>query len=188
MATIKELREEVKRVTMEVNRRLVDYYEEGKNVKILDKEIEYLKGISGTSSRKTFLSMNTHRKNKAGLMAQLSQLRQFLQWDRYTPAARAETADRARRAYKSYKRNTGSRMKFKTYNKAVTIAGSLGQKIIEIFGSDQVIEMITDAIRSRKSPQKIIESFEKVLKQNKGKAKSPEDYIDDWYATMRLGD
>ena len=79
-------------------------------------------------------------------------------------------------------------MKFKTYNKAVTIAGSLGQRIVEIFGSDQVIEMITDAIRSRKSPQKIIESFEKVIKQNRGKAKSPEDYIDDWYATMRLGD
>lgn len=188
MATIKELRQEVKRLTMEVNQRLIEYYEDGKRVKVLDKEIDYLKQISGTSSRKSFLSMNTHRKNKAGLVAQMSQLKQFLKWDIYTPEAKRTKEKSARRAYKTYKRNTGTRMKFKTYNKAVTIAGSLGQKIVEIFGSDQVIDMITEALRSHRKPGDIINAFEKVLKENRGKAKSPEDYIDDWYAQMRLGD
>ena len=186
--TIKELRAQIREETMNINRRLVEYYEDGKRTKILDREIEYLKDISGTSAGKSFLSMNTHRKNKAALTAQLSQLRQFLKWDIYTPSAKREKEATARRAYKTYKRNTGTRMKFKTYNKAVTIVGSLGQKIVEIFGSDQVIDMVTEAIRSGRKPGEIIDAFEKVIKSNKGKAKSPEDYIDDWYGMMRLGD
>lgn len=186
--TIKELRAQIRQVTMDINKRLVEYYEDGKRVKVLDREIDYLKDISGTSAGKTFLSMNTHRKNKAALTAQLSQLRQFEKWDIYTPTARREKEATARRAYKTYKRNTGTRMKFKTYNKAVTIVGALGQKIVEIFGSDQVIEMVTEALRSGRKPGEIIDAFEKVIKANKGKAKSPEDYIDDWYSMIQLGD
>lgn len=181
--TIKELRAQIRQETMQVNKRLVDYYEEGRSVKILDKEIEYLKKITGTSSDKTYISMNTHRKNKAALSAQLSQLRQFQEWDIYTPEAKRLKAESRRNAYASYKSNTGSKIHFKTFNRAITIAGSINQKMFDIY---QMMDMITEAFNKNKDPKKIIAAFEKVVKQNKQKGKTAEDYVDDWYKIMRL--
>ena len=114
--TIKELRAQIRQATMDINRRLVSYYEDGKQTKILDREIDYLKSITGTAQGKAFLSMNTHRKNKAALATQLSQLNQFKEWDIYTPEAKRIKAESRRNAYASYKRHTGSKIHFKTFN------------------------------------------------------------------------
>ena len=65
--TIQELRKAIKRQTEVINERLIEYYEADGTDKLVNKEIEYLKTVTGTSSRKVYLSMNTHRKNKAEL-------------------------------------------------------------------------------------------------------------------------
>lgn len=181
--TIKELRAQIRQATMDINRRLVSYYEDGKQTKILDREIDYLKSITGTAQGKAFLSMNTHRKNKAALATQLSQLNQFKEWDIYTPEAKRIKAESRRNAYASYKRHTGSKIHFKTFNRAITIAGSINQKMFDIY---QMMDMITEAFNKNRDPKEIIKAFEQVIKQNKQKGKTPEDYIDDWYRIMRL--
>ena len=188
MATIKELRAQIKQETMNVNQRLVEYLDTGKRYKIVDKEIEWLKQTTGTASNKAFLSMNTHRKNKAELELQLSSLKQFQQWDIYTPYAKRENQTAARRAYQTYKRNTGSRIKFKTYNKAVTILGALSSKIGGLLSqiSEDVKEQIETVMAKKRSPKQIISAWEQVMAENKNQGKSPEDYLDDVQAKLRL--
>ena len=181
--TVKELRAQIRQETMDINRRLISYYEDGKRTKILDREIDYLKSITGTAEGKTYISMNTHRKNKAALSAQLSQLRQFKEWDIYTPEAKRIKAESRRNAYAAYKRHTGSRIHFKTFNRAITIAGSINQKMFDIY---QIMDMVTVALSKKKDPKEIVKAFEKVVKQNKKKGKTPDDYVDDWYKIMKI--
>ena len=189
MATIKELRAQIKQETMKVNQRLVEYYDAGKRYKILDKEIEWLKQTTGTSANKAFLSMNTHRKNKSALVLQLSTLRQFQQWDIYSPYAKRENQEATRRAYQSFKRNTGYRMKFKTFNRSVTIVGAMASKIGAMISeiSEDVRDVVEEAMANGRKPQDILKAWDKVMEANKEKAKVPEDYVDDFYAMLGLG-
>ena len=192
--TIKELYAAIKQETMNVNRRLIDYYEEGKPVKVLDKEIETLKQISGTGKNKNYLSLNLHRKNKNQLTAQLNFLKQFQQWDVYTPEARREEEARARRAYRSFKQKPGRKqIKFKTYRRAVTILGSLSDRIINNFGSEQILAMVEYAFSKKadvgdmfKAFESVLSEFEQAAKDGTGTPKTPEDYVDRWYQIMNL--
>lgn len=184
--TVKELRAQIRAATMDINQRLSEYYEGGKGYKAVDREIKFLKQTTGTSQGKAFLSMNTHRKNKAALQAQLESLKQFQRWDVYTPTAKKAVEKKARASWKTYKRNTGSRMQFRTYKKAVTIMGAIGDKIYQFFGSDQPMEMLEEAFRNGKKPAQIIKAFEQVIKEYNGKQKSTEDYVDRWYDILRM--
>ena len=184
--TIKELYAAIKQETMNVNRRLIDYYEEGKPVKLLEKEIKVLKDVSGTADSKRYLSLNLHRKNKNQLTAQLNFLKQFQQWDKYTPEAKREAEAKARRAYKTFKRNYGSRMKFKTYKRAVTIIGSLSDRIINSFDSKQLMPAIEYAFNKGKKQAEMFKAFEQVLDEFEDSGKTSEDYIDRWYQILNL--
>ena len=61
--TIKELRAQIRQETMDINRRLISYYEDDKRTKILDREIEYLKRMTGTAEGKTYLTINEKKSN-----------------------------------------------------------------------------------------------------------------------------
>lgn len=184
--TIKELRAQIRAATMDINQRLSEYYEGGKGYKAVDREIKFLKQTSGTAQGKAFLSMNTHRKNKAALEVQLENLKQFQRWDVYTPTARKAIEKKARQSWHTYKRNTGSRMQFRTYKKAVTIMGAIGDKIYSFFGSDQPMDMIENAFRQGKKPAEIIKAFEQVIKEYDGKQRNTDDYVDRWYEILRM--
>ena len=185
--TIKELYKAIKEETMNVNKRLVSYYEDGDRSKLVDKEIAILKDVSGTSQKRPYLSLNLHRKNKNQLIAQLNFLRDFQSWDILTPEGRRIENERAYRAYKSFKENRPNKnLKFKTYRRAVTILGSLSSRIIDNFNSNQIIEAVEVAFQKGRKVKDIIQTFEKVDAEFKKKAHDPEDYIDEWYRQMKL--
>ena len=185
--TIKELYAAIKRETMNVNARLISYYEDGKKSKLVDKEINILKQVSGTAKRKPYLSLNLHRKNKTQLTAQLNFLRDFQKWDKMTPEGRRIEEERARRSYQSYKQDrTGVNIKFKTYRRAVTILGSMSAAMITSFNSEQILEAVEYAFQQGKSVDTIIQTFDRVFNENKGKGMTSEDYIDEWYRQMNL--
>lgn len=185
--TIKELYAAIKRETMNVNARLVSYYEDGKKSKLVDKEINILKQVSGTATRKPYLSLNLHRKNKTQLMAQLNFLRDFQKWDVVTPEGRRLEKERARQSYRSYKSTRpGKHIKFKTYRRAVTILGSMSAAMITSFNSEQILEAVEYAFKEGKSVDEIIQTFDRVYNESKGKGFTSEDYIDAWYRTMNL--
>lgn len=185
--TIKELYKAIKAETMNVNKRLVSYYDEGKTSKLVEKEIAVLREVSGTAKSRSYLSLNLHRKNKNQLIAQLNFLRDFQQWDVMTPEGKRENEIKARQAYKTYKQNRPyKKLKFKTYRRAVTILGSMSSRIIESFNSEQILEAVQYAFNKGKKVDAIISTFERVYNENKNLAKTPEDYIDDWYRQMKL--
>lgn len=176
--TIKELHAAIKEQTIEVNKRLVEYYEAGGNDKLVNKEIQYLRDVTGTSNRSSFISMRTHRKRKAELEAQLSELRYFNEWDIFTPRGMAERTRREQQAWRSYKRNTGSRLQFDTWRKMVTIMGTIGKDIFNQFGGSYS-NVIEEAVRKGRKPGEVINTLQQVVKDNEGKGKSTTDYLDD---------
>ena len=98
---VKELQEAIRQQTMAINERLVEYYEKGAPDKLVNKEITYLKEITGTSQKSNYISMRTHRKTKMELEMQLNELRYFENWDIFTPKGQME---RSRSSMKSYRK------------------------------------------------------------------------------------
>lgn len=185
--TIKELYAAIKRETMNVNARLVSYYEDGKKSKLVDKEINILKQVSGTATRKPYLSLNLHRKNKTQLIAQLNFLQDFQMWDKLTPEGKRVEKERARQSYRTYLENRPNKhIKFKTYRRAVTILGSMSASMISSFNSEQILEAVEVAYKEGCTVDKMIQTFDKVYNEFKNKSNTPEDYIDEWYRQMNL--
>lgn len=166
--TIKELYKEIKYQTSLVNKRLNEYYETGKRSKILDREISELRRFTETSNKSPYIAMRLHQKNKQQLTAQLSALKQFQEWDVYTPTAKRESEIKARQAYKTFKRNHDTRMRFKTYKRAVNIIGSLSDAIINSFDSNQLMENIETAFREGYKVRDIYTALEQTMKELEG--------------------
>lgn len=185
--TIKELYKEIKYQTSLVNKRLNEYYESDKTSKILEKEIDELRRFTETSSKSPYIAMRLHQKNKQQLTAQLSALKQFQEWDVYTPTAKRESEIKARQAYKTFKRNHGSRMRFKTYKRAVNIIGSLSDAIINSFDSNQLMENIETAFREGYKVRDIYNALEQTMKALDGTgATQGEDYTDMFFELLSM--
>lgn len=182
--TIKELYKEIKTATMEVNKRLVEYYESDKRKKIVDKEISILKDISGTSQKSSYLAMRLHHKNKNQLIAQLNYLKNFQQWDIYTPMAKRERETKTRARYESFNSNSTTKMSYIEYKRTTNIIGSLASNIIDSFGSDNIMDMLDYAYKNNRKFSDAIKAFEQVMNEYESGGKSSEDYIDRWYQLM----
>lgn len=183
--TVKELHEAIRQQTQEVNKRLIEYYEAGGTDKLVNKEIDYLKSVTGTSGRSNYISMRTHRKKKAELELQLSELRYFNEWDIFTPRGQAERTRREQQAWRAYKRNSGSRLQFDTWRKMVTIMGTIGKDIFNQFGGSYS-NVIEEAVRKGRKPGEIINTLKDVVKDNEGKGKSTTDYMDDLISRLDI--
>lgn len=185
--TIKELHAAIKAQTMDINKRLVEYYEAGTKNKLVEKEIEFLKEVSGTSQKSSYISMRTHRKNKAELELQLQELRYFGEWDIFTPGGQAERTSRELRAYRSYKKNHKSNLSYESYRRMVNILGTAGEDVLKQFGnSDDKAGAVEEAVRKGKKSGTIMKTLRKVYDKNKGAQKSSQDYIDDLRAELDL--
>ena len=183
--TIPELRKAIKRQTEVINERLIEYYEADGTDKLVNKEIEYLKTVTGTSNRKVYLSMNTHRKNKAELELQLAELRYFNEWDIFTPQGMAERTQREKKAWRSYKRNSGSRLQFETYRRMVNIMGTIGYDMLKQFGGSYS-DAVEEAVKKGRKPGAIKEAMEKIIAKNKNKQLSDRDYFDQLVAELDI--
>jgi len=183
--TVKELHAAIKEATQSINQRLIEYYESGTPNKLVDKEIAYLKTVTGTSERRPYLAMRTHRKNKAELQAQLSELQYFNEWDVFTPEGRRQRKQRELRAWRSYKRNSGSSLHYETWRKMVNIIGTIGKDILQQFGGSYG-NKIEEAVRKGRKPGAIVRAMKEVVNENKGAGKSDTDYLDDLIKKLDL--
>lgn len=183
--TVKELHEAIREQTQEVNKRLIEYYEAGGTDKLVNKEIDYLKSVTGTSGRSSYISMRTHRKNKAELELQLAELRYFNEWDIFTPRGQAERTRREQQAWRAYKRNSGSRLRYDTWRKLVNIVGTVGKDIFQQFGSSNAMDSLEKVVNKRR-PGEIINALKDVVEENKGKQKNTEQYLDDLIAKLDI--
>lgn len=184
--TVKELREAIKMQTMAINERLVEYYEQGAPDKLVNKEIEYLKEITGTAKKNNYISMRSHRKNKMELELQLNELRYFENWDIFTPQGQMERSKSAMKSYRSYKRNHGN-LSYENWRRTVTVLGTVGADIFNQFGgSNDTQAAVEDAVRKGRSPGEIIRAMQHVIKDNEGSMKSTQDYADDLRALLKL--
>jgi len=175
--TVKELHATIKEATMSINQRLVEYYETGTPNKLVDKEIAYLKAVTGTSERRPYLAMRTHRKNKAELQAQLSELQYFNEWDVFTPEGRRQRNQRELRAWRSYKRNSGSNLHYETWRKMVNIIGTIGKDILQQFGGSYG-NKIEEAVRKGRKPGEVIKAVRESVEEHHSKGHNYEDYLD----------
>ena len=191
---IKELHEAIRQQTMAINERLVEYYEKGAPDKLVNKEIEYLKKITGTSQKSSYISMRTHRKNKMELELQLNELRYFENWDIFTPGGQTERSKASQRAYQSFKRNAHRYISYEDYRRVVNVMGTAGREVMNLFGGDSdTREIVETAIRKGKSGgeilkamQEVINNNKKVSEENNGSLKSTQDYADDLRALLNL--
>ena len=188
MATVKELQQMIREQTMDINRRLNTYYESKEQSKTMEREIAFLKDITGTSPRKDYLAMNTHSKSKAELELQLTELRHFAEWDIETPGGKYERSQKELAAWRAYKRNHKSGLSFNSWRKSVAIMGSIDSSIIKYFGGDTntPAEIVEEAVRKGRKSGDIMKAMEEVMEENAGSGKSAEDYADDLRSKLNL--
>ena len=83
MATVKDLRSEIRKMTAEVNVRIAEYRETGKSVRAVEQQIKRLQSLSGTKTGKGArgeIGLGL-KKSKLRLEVQKRALRNFLKFD-----------------------------------------------------------------------------------------------------------
>nr|DAH52658.1 MAG TPA: hypothetical protein [Caudoviricetes sp.] len=101
MATVKELRVEIRKLTAEVNVRIAEYKEMRKPVRAVERQIERLQGLASTKTGKGArgeIGLGL-KKSKLRLEVQKSALRNFLKFDMYSEKAKKEKKSRAQKTF-----------------------------------------------------------------------------------------
>ena len=101
MATVKDLRSEIRKLTAEVNVRISEYREMGKPVRAVERQIERLQGLAGTKTGKGVrgeIGMGL-KKSKLRLEVQKNALRNFLKFDMYSEKAKKEKKSRSQKVF-----------------------------------------------------------------------------------------
>lgn len=123
--TTRELRKEIRRLTIEVNERIRDYRAEGGNVEYFNRMVNRLKYVSSHNKKVTIdgeehviktvprgykggeIGLGTSYKLKTELQEQLSSLHKFLEKDEYSPQGVEEFNEKVQRQYETFTENYG---------------------------------------------------------------------------------
>lgn len=103
MALVKELQSEVRKLTVDVNIRIAEYREAGKQVRAVERQIERLQKLAGTKTGKGArgeIGLGL-KKSKLRLEVQKNALRKFLKFDMYSERAKKEKKSRAQKTFES---------------------------------------------------------------------------------------
>ena len=103
MATVKDLRSEIRKLTAEVNVRIAEYRETGKSVRAVEQQIKRLQSLSDTKTGKGArgeIGLGL-KKSKLRLEVQKRALRNFLKFDMYSERAKKEKKSRAQKTFES---------------------------------------------------------------------------------------
>ena len=101
MATVKELRSDIRKLTAEVNIRIAAYREAGKPVRAGEQQIKRLQSLSSTKTRKGArgeIGLGL-KKSKLRLELQKNALRNFLKFDMYSEKAKKEKKSRSQKTF-----------------------------------------------------------------------------------------
>lgn len=177
--TVQELKKEIRELTMSINMRLSEYYEGDTRDKLLDKEIEYLKEVTNTSKKSTFIALNFTGKRKSQLYAQLQELKYMADWDISTPQGVRERSEKELASYRKFKKNQHSNLRFEQWRRMANIFGSATDMLKDFGGSSDLVTTIHESVRKGDSSKKVLDAMAEVIKENKDEGKSSVDYIDD---------
>lgn len=106
--TTRQLRREIRKLTLEVNKRIGDYREADLFSAQYENMITRLKGIAGTKrGYKGEVGLGTSRKLKTELQSQLRNLSKFVELDMYSPKGIEEFNEKTERQYDTFVDNYG---------------------------------------------------------------------------------
>lgn len=123
--TTRQLRKEIRRVTLEVNERIRDYRAEGGNAEYFNRMVNRLKYVSSHNRKMTIdgeevvvktvprgykggeIGLGTSYKLKTELQEQLSALRKFIEKDDYSPQGIEAFNEKTERQYETFVDNYG---------------------------------------------------------------------------------
>lgn len=153
-------------------------YENGKTpTKAIKKEYSKLIALGTGTETKQGIGLGLSYKRKPELIAQARALAQFRRLDFTSDTAKKEYDTQVDKAYKSYlQRHHVKRFTKAQYQQFVEIAGALGDKILEQFGYESIVEVYTSAKQSQRN--NLLRATMKVLNENKDKGLNGEDLID----------
>lgn len=177
--TKNELNKLIRDETNKLNKKLNEYYENGTPNTLFEKELNYVREVTGTSGKSKYIAMRLSGKTKAQLYAQLQELKFVGEWDTATPQGIRERAEKEEKAYRRFKRTTGTNIQFETWRKMINIFGSVGSEIMGNFGDSDVIKTVISAVKKGTSAKDIIKAMQNVTENNKSAGKTSVDYVQD---------
>lgn len=146
--------------------------------KLIQRKVEKLEHKYG-KGRNTLLKLGFRGKRKAELESQLSELEAFADY--------AETVDtrthkrkntQTHAAYKTFKENYGFKnLKYSDYKELVIIFGAVGDKIVNQYGSNNLMELYTHADAEQKT--NFLNTMLDVMSDSKGQGWTSEQLYDE---------
>lgn len=152
-----------------------DYLEDNKDLR--KPQLRFLKEIKENTTRGRFGKELGYglRMNKNDLLSKAEDIEKFIR------LSKDYDNERINQAFEQFKRTTSSEVSPEVYKKLVNIFASLGSKLLEQFGSDNIVSLlqnnekipsnkIVDAVKeaignkSNKTSQDLVENVEEILK------------------------
>lgn len=150
--TTRQLKQRIRTMTKEVNKRIDEYREKGKENPAMEKMITRLYKASG-QKKTNKLTANVSYKLKNELEYQYRTLNQFLQFDNESDTAQKELNDKIMQQYLSFKGNLANRgvdLTFDEYKDMVDQLGSIGADVLGTFNYIGALEEYSKQIHTGK--------------------------------------
>ena len=180
--TVKELKNAIRWA----NIRISEAYEKiGKKKKanktdkmLAEKKVAIMQHKYG-AGRNLTLKLGFRGKRKRELETQLSEFESFADFLESTgKRTRQRKASQTHTAYTSFKDNYGMKnLKYSDYKELVTIFGAVGRKIVDQFGSDNIIELYNTADKEERAD--FLNNMLDVLNDSKGQGWTMEELYDE---------
>lgn len=185
--TVKQLKEELRRLTRAVNIRIAEYRAEHESVdEIFTKVVNKLKLNSGVDRgyEGGEIGLGVSGKNKSELERQLAELERFEAKEWFSPEAASRLEGKYKRSYDTFVKNHGeiSEDEWEAY---VTMLGTMGSYLAgygyaDIEGSMANIFVNADARGKRKMAKYVRDTGREL----QGKGATPEDFIETLTSNM----
>ena len=150
--TTRQLKQRIRTITKEVNKRIDEYREKGKENPAMEKMITRLYKASG-QKKTNKLAANVSYKMKNELEYQYRTLNQFLQFDNESDTAQREANDKVMQQYLSFKGNLANRgvdLTFDEYKDMADQLGSIGADVLGTFNYIGALEEYSKQIHTGK--------------------------------------
>ena len=180
-STVKELKKYIREATARINMTIREYRESGKKIpRAYEKQIQRLQRLSGVKKpRRGEIGVGVDRKRKAELLRQAGALKSFEAYDTFSPHAIRKAERKYRKSYEVFTQNYGD-ISFEKWEQLVDIYGTLDSAIVNIYGSEQIKEIVQtevdDTISANDVERILLDTYNSAL-SDKARAYTPENLL-----------
>ena len=181
--TVRELQKAIRVASMRISESYEKLINRKKKASKTDKnlaqrKVEAMRYKYG-EGRKGLLKLGFRGRKKAELETQLSEFESFAGFLETTgQRTRQRKATQTHAAYEKFKENYGFKdLKYSDYKSLVTIFGAVGDKTVNQFGSNNLVELYNYADEEQKS--NFLESMLEVINESKGQGWTTEELYDE---------